>query len=290
MVKIESLKKKKKKLKISAFNLPQGYQFWTRADWRGYFSIKNIRPGNYNLYAWVPGVIGDYKYGVNVTVTAASNTSLGLLVYRPPRRGPTLWEIGVPDRSAAEFYVPDPEPTLANLLYNNRMIRSPDKFRQYGLWERYADLYPDRDLVYTVGTDDYRCHWFFAHVTRATGTGAYDYEPTTWQIVFPLKGPKQTGNYTLRLAIASATESVVKVRFNNPTVEPAHFSTGPWSIGKDNAIARHGIHGLYWLFSFDVPSEYLVEDKNNVIYLTQSRSKGPFRGVMYDYLRLEGVV
>lgn len=40
------------------------------------------------------------------------------------------------------------------------------RFRQYGLWERYADLYPDKDLVYTVGVDDYRKDWFFAQVTR----------------------------------------------------------------------------------------------------------------------------
>lgn len=40
------------------------------------------------------------------------------------------------------------------------------RFRQYGLWERYAELYPDEDLVYTVGESDYTKDWFFAHVTR----------------------------------------------------------------------------------------------------------------------------
>lgn len=40
------------------------------------------------------------------------------------------------------------------------------RYRQYGLWERYADLYPDGDLVYTVDVSDYRKDWFFAHVTR----------------------------------------------------------------------------------------------------------------------------
>lgn len=45
--------------------------------------------------------------------------ALGDLVYFPPRSGPTLWEIGVPDRTAAEFYVPDPDPRYANKLYLN---------------------------------------------------------------------------------------------------------------------------------------------------------------------------
>lgn len=44
-------------------------------------------------------------------------------MYDPPRNGPTLWEIGIPDRTAAEFYVPDPNPTLMNQLYTVQ----PDK-------------------------------------------------------------------------------------------------------------------------------------------------------------------
>lgn len=42
---------------------------------------------------------------------------MGSLVYEPPRSGPTLWEIGIPDRTAAEFYVPDASPQLVNKLF-----------------------------------------------------------------------------------------------------------------------------------------------------------------------------
>ena len=34
------------------------------------------------------------------------------------------------------------------------------------MWERYAELYPNEDLVYTVGISDYRKDWFFAQVNR----------------------------------------------------------------------------------------------------------------------------
>ncbi|KAJ8617680.1 hypothetical protein MRB53_013866 [Persea americana] len=47
----------------------KGYQFWTRADTDGFFTISYIRTGDYNLYAWVPSFIGDYKNDVNITVT-----------------------------------------------------------------------------------------------------------------------------------------------------------------------------------------------------------------------------
>ncbi|EEF35155.1 lyase, putative [Ricinus communis] len=255
----------------------QGYQFWTKANREGFFFIENVRAGNYNLYAWVPGIIGDWKYDVDVLVKPGSEIELGVLVYKPPRNGPTLWEIGIPDRTAAEFFVPDTCPTLENKLYSNH----PDKFRQYGLWDRYTDLYPEHDLIYTVGISNYSQDWFFAHFSRKTENNTY--EATTWQIKFALENVKRDGTYTLQMALASATASELQVRFNDPSKKRPHFTTK--LIGRDNAIARHGIHGLYWLYSINVPGSLLRQ--NNTIYLTQSRGSGPFRGVMYDYIRLE---
>jgi rhamnogalacturonan endolyase len=75
-----------------------------------------------------------------------------------------------------------------------------------------------------------------------------------------------------------------KVRVNEPNANPV-FSTG--EIGKDNTIARHGIHGLYRLFNVDIPGAQLLIG-NNTIFLTQTASISPFQGVMYDYIRLEG--
>ncbi|KAJ9170455.1 hypothetical protein P3X46_018561 [Hevea brasiliensis] len=257
----------------------KGYQFWTQADRKGNFSIKNVRAGNYSLYAWVPGVIGDYKYSVNITIQQGSKIKLGVLIYDPPRTGPTLWEIGVPDRTASEFYVPDTYPTLMNKLYTDHPT---DKFRQYGLWERYADLYPKNDVIYNVGVSNHIQDWFFAHVTR--GIGNKTYEATTWQIIFELESVNQSGNYTLQVALASATMSELQVRVNDADANRPLFTTG--LIGKDNAIARHGIHGLYRFYSIQVPSSQLLQG-NNIIYLAQTRSDSPFFGIMYDYIRLE---
>ncbi|TXG60055.1 hypothetical protein EZV62_014628 [Acer yangbiense] len=249
----------------------KGYQFWTRTTKTGSFVIKNVRAGNYSLYAWVPGFIGNYQYQYNIIVTLGSKIDLKVIVYEPPRNGPTLWEIGIPDRSAAEFFIPEPNPTLMNKLFNNH----PDKFRQYGLWERYGDLYRNRDLKYTIGVSDH---------TRDWNIGKKTYEGTTWQIIFQLESWK-TGNYKLQLALASANGAEIQVRFNDADrANRALFSTG--LIGKDNAIARHGIHGLYKLYTIDVPSSRLQKG-NNTLYLTQSRHVGAFEGVMYDYIRLE---
>ncbi|XP_021832176.1 probable rhamnogalacturonate lyase B isoform X2 [Prunus avium] len=260
----------------------KGYQFWTRADEHGYYSIKNIREGQYNLYAWVPGFIGDYRYDAAINITAGCDSDVGELVYEPPRDGPTLWEIGIPDRSAAEFYVPDPNPNYINKLYVNH----PDRFRQYGLWERYADLYPDQDLIYTVGTSDYAKDWFFAQVTRKKDDDTY--EGTTWQIKFQLDNVNKSGTFKLRISLATANIAELQIRINDPKADPPLFTTGV--IGKDNTILRHGIHGLYWLYSIDIPATLLVEG-NNTLFLTQPISDSPlpaFHGLMYDYIRLEG--
>jgi len=50
---------------------------------------------------------------------AGCEINLGDIIFEPPRDGPTLWEIGIPDRSAAGFYVPDPNPKYINKLFVN---------------------------------------------------------------------------------------------------------------------------------------------------------------------------
>ena len=73
-------------LKIVLFYvLFQGYQFWTQADERGIFFIKAVLPGIYNLYSWVPGVMGNYMYESSVTVTPGIQSHspfLGLLLIK----------------------------------------------------------------------------------------------------------------------------------------------------------------------------------------------------------------
>ncbi|XP_047256560.1 probable rhamnogalacturonate lyase B [Capsicum annuum] len=258
-------------------------QFWTQTDSEGYFLIKNVIPGNYSLYAWIPGYVGDYMYDPFIIVTPGSSERVETLIYDAPRNGPTLWEIGIPDRTAAEFFIPDAQPRLLNQLY---VANQQERFRQYGLWDRYTEIYTD-DLVFTVGSSRYQTDWFFAHLNRYfyNDDGNKTYAPTTWQVLFDLEDVDQSSNYTLQLALASAHEAELQVRFNDPETDAPHYTTG--LIGKDNAIARHGIHGIYRLYTINVPGS-LLGIGTNVMYLKQTRGDGPFRGIMYDYIRLEG--
>ncbi|KAL6518612.1 hypothetical protein OROGR_019114 [Orobanche gracilis] len=268
----------------------KGYQFWTQSDVMGYFVITGIRPGNYSLYAWVPGFIGEYNSEFEINVLPdlriltiflhnldsivlpenfqGSKSRLESLIHEAPRNGPTIWEIGITDRTAAEFFVPDPNPSLMNQLY----VAQTDKI---GVLVREIDVPNVWDVFIPLALTLREC-------TRKVGNKVYI---PTWKIVFNLTNVDESANYTLQLALASVTDAELQVRIHDETTEETpHFSTG--LIGKDNAIARHGIHGLYWLYSVDIPSSLLV-GSTNTIFLTQSRGSSPWRGIMYDYIRLE---
>ncbi|KAM1766345.1 hypothetical protein TB1_005269 [Malus domestica] len=253
------------------------YQFWIQTDIIGNFTIKNVIPGVYGLHGWILGFVGDYLDNERITISAGSQTQLGNLTYVPLRDGPTLWEIGYPDRTAIDYYVPDVNPIYVNKLFLN----SPEKYRQYGLWDRYTDVHPEFDQTFTIGSSNPKTDWFFAHVDRRGADNKY--LPTTWTIKFNLKSVT-TGTYKFRLAIASATRSDLKVHVNAMDIE--HLVIQVLNLGTDNAVCRHGVHGLYRLFSGDIPSTLLVKGDNS-IFLSQARGGDALCGLFYDYLRLE---
>lgn len=76
----------------------------------------------------------------------------------------------------------------------------------------------------------------------------------------------------------------MKIRVNDSNADTPLFTTGV--NGHDNAICRHGIHGLYRLYSINVPGTLLAKG-DNTVFLTQAMSTSPFVGIMYDYIRLE---
>ncbi|KAA6299800.1 MAG: Rhamnogalacturonate lyase, partial [Candidatus Ordinivivax streblomastigis] len=79
------------------------YQFWTKGNTDGTFEINKVRPGNYTLYAFTDGVLGEFTKA-DVIVENGKPIDLGKLVWTPVRKGKQLWEIGIPNRNASEFF------------------------------------------------------------------------------------------------------------------------------------------------------------------------------------------
>ncbi|MEK7781464.1 MAG: polysaccharide lyase family protein [Verrucomicrobiota bacterium] len=255
------------------------YQFWIAASANGKFIIPNVRAGTYTLRAIADGVIGELAL-TNIVVTEGETKQLGALTWTPARYGRTLWQIGVPDRTAREF-------------------RHGDHYWQWGLYFNYAKDFPN-DVNYIVGRSDWRKDWNYvqpprlltknlgvvgedddvtdtlAQFVRATGR---EVQPTTWSIKFGLSQAPR-GKATLRLAFCGTHAGCnVEVIVNDQPIG----DTG--TLPSTSAMQRDGIRA-FWIekpLSFDAA---LLKSGVNVIKL-KSRANTWSQGVMYDVVRLE---
>src|SRR5262249_37068297 len=78
------------------------YEFWSRGDAAGDFSISKVRPGKYTLHAFADGVLGEFSQ-TDIMVEPGQSLNLGKLTWTPVRKGKQLWDIGIPNRSGSEF-------------------------------------------------------------------------------------------------------------------------------------------------------------------------------------------
>jgi rhamnogalacturonan endolyase len=233
------------------------YQFWAKAAPDGSFTIPNVRPGTYTLYAIADGVLGEFSLP-DVTITAGQTKDLGALQWTPVRHGRQLWEIGTPDRTAAEF-------------------RHGDDYWHWGLYDLYPQEFPN-DVNFTIGKNNPRTDWNYAQPAHVQGRDG----GTTWTITFevPEDQRKASDKATLRLAICgSRGRSGIAVTVND---QPAG-NTGPFP--DTGVLHRDGIRG-YW-FERDVTfPTTMLKPGVNTLKLTISGNSW-VEGVLYDYLRLE---
>ncbi|SMO53901.1 polysaccharide lyase family protein [Gracilimonas mengyeensis] len=242
------------------------YQFWTDGNADGTFEIDNVHPGEYSLYAFADGVLGEFLK-TDVVVTEGENLDLGNLTWTPVRHGEQVWEIGIPNRNASEFFKGDE--------YNNP--ESPIM---------YAELFPD-DVHYTIGESDFREDWYFQHVPHNTDSEAeplpYRGVPaegraTPYTITFDMPSAPE-GTATLRAAISGNGAEKIDVEVNG---KPAGSIE---DLIRDGAIARHGKQGIWHQRSLSFNAALMKEGENTLTLTVPAGSLND--GVMYDYIRLE---
>jgi len=231
------------------------YQYWARADSSGRFEIRNARPGNYTLYAYTDGVLGEFSKA-DVHIAAGKAEDLGQLTWKPVRYGRQLWEIGVPNRSAEEF-------------------RHGDRYWQWGLYNLYPEEFP-HDVDFVIGESDYRRDWNYAQPPRPNGAGGWT--PSTWRIRFDVAQPLR-GIATLRLAICGVRGGPIDVTLNGKPIG----TTG--ELPETGAMHRDEIRSteIERDLKFDAS---LLTTGTNVIELKKN-ARSWVDGVLYDYVRLE---
>lgn len=211
-----------------------GYQFWATTDADGNFEIKNVRPGDYTLYAYaLGGEVTDELQVKNVSVVAGEQ-SLGDIDWTPTKYDNLLWMIGENNRRSDEF-------------------NYCDAMRQYGLWEKSP-----ASLTYTVGTSNPKKDWYYAQTKAGTWTVKFDLDNV----------PEGTGCITASLAGATNAGSTVAVKVNGTSV--GTWKPGV----NDAAIYRSAVNsGRHWLFSNTFKTSLLKKGSNTVTFTMSGNGK-----------------
>ncbi len=154
------------------------------------FTIPNVRPGTYTLYAFADGILGEYSKADVTIPEGGKPVDLGTLEWKPVRHGKQLWDIGLANRTATEF-------------------AGADHYFAMDIGLQYPKLFPD-DVSYTIGKSVAAEDWFFQHIPHNvdpnaqivpfSGIRGQPGKPTPYAIHFDMPAAP-TGRATLRLAI-----------------------------------------------------------------------------------------
>ena len=247
----------------------KNYQFWVKTDANGNFLIPHVLPGTYNMYAFGPGAAGQMTKTAFVTVTASNSNALGDVVWSPTRTAPTIWEIGIPDRSAKEFKH-GTDWWTSNTYPNTN-------------WAKFMDYTIDfpNDVNFTIGQSNIATDWNFVQNYDNTIQAA----TPNWQVNFNLTTVPTVGSTAaIYTAFAAAYNSALIVKVNGTLITS---STGAYPPNQSDAKIRKGIHGAFGDLRLTFAAN-LLKAGSNVINFTIRNTGGATVGdIMYDYVRLE---
>jgi rhamnogalacturonan endolyase len=237
------------------------YQFWSRSDSAdGTFTIPKVSPGSYTLYAFADGVLGEFTKA-DVRVGTGETVNLGDLKWQPARRGRQLWEVGVANRTGAEF-------------------AGGDRFFEPDITSQYPKLFPN-DVTYTIGESSHAKDWFYAHVPRAGAAGrggAAQGQATPYTVRFKMDADAR-GTAVLRLAICGTGTRTLQVSVNGSPAGQIQLGTA------EGALSRHQIQGLWYERQFEFDASRLNVGENTLTITVPAGAVTS--GVVYDYVRLE---
>jgi rhamnogalacturonan endolyase len=224
------------------------YIFYVKADADGRFTLPNVRPGTYTLYAWQAQGSVTQSFARDGVVVAGDSLDLGVVTWDAPYHPNLVFQVGNPDRMAGEF-------RLGSAPRSNQLVlQIPD------------------DLTFTIGQSKEAKDWYYAqHGPPAPKT-------STWTIKFNLKSVP-SGNAYLTIPVAGGPGDVA-VLVNGKQVGRVFH--------RDDASVRRAANrsGVYERFEFTFPTSLLATG-GNTVGLRTLRASGNFNGIMYDTIVLE---
>ena len=256
------------------------FLFWTTSDTNGNFSIPKVRPGNYQLFSYVPGIWGELQVS-NIVVLPDSTNNLGIINWNPPHLSQRLWRIGTPDHSSAEFH-----------LGNYR--------KQFGLWWRYLNDMGTNDVNFVIGQSAESNDWYYAqcsvgitpqsypNLTDHTQTNGIYWSPH-WNVLFNLTNLPPTPVLTT-IAFAGGNGTYFYMYLNGVNVTPDTYHGQGTTSGVD--IYRDVVTvGRYQPYQFTFATN-LFKLGTNIFTITirQPGAPGSWSGAYYPELVQGGLI
>ena len=263
------------------------FLFWTTSDANGNFSIPKVRPGNYQLFSYVPGIWGELQVS-NIVVLPDSTNNLGVINWNPPHLSQRLWRIGTPDHSSAEFH-----------LGNYR--------KQFGLWWRYLNDMGTNDVNFVIGQSVESNDWYYAqcsvgitpqsypNLTDHTQTNGIYWSPH-WNVLFNLTNLPPTP-VLATIAFAGGNGTYFYMYLNGVNVTPDTYHGQGTTSGVD--IYRDVVTvGRYQPYQFTFATN-LFKLGTNIFTITIRQPGAPGNwsgayypelvqgGLIYDFLQME---
>jgi len=282
------------------------YQFWVKTGADGSFRIPHVIAGsNYTLWAFGPGAAGTFLSQEQtggrapleldvpdkpfaVTAKAGAPTDLGIVTWTPMRVGPTVFELGYPDRKADKFrhgedyWVPEPSPKLG--------YPTP-------IWggEREFVLDNPTGLTYTVGASQWARDWSYIIPAPPDATGAC--QPGMGTIMFHLApAPASGAQASIYLGCAGDESGGIVVGVNGTNLGTASGVTAkpnpvtaagfdPPAGYTDDSAEHFSDHGPFFDERINFPGSLLHAGANTLGIEVAGKKGMPY--LMLDYLRLE---
>ena len=300
------------------------YQFWAQTDSGGNFTIPDVIAGtNYTLYAFGPGIAGTFTSqhqtampggspvdpplevdvpspSFNVSVTAGQTTTVPTFKWTAKRTGPTVFELGYPDRKAdkyrhgEDFWAPQTPPKKVGYptgIWGGQMYFSSE----------YAN--PLNEVDYTAGTSRWATDWNYVLPSQQAPTSSKQatYQDATGVITFNLaNAPGANDQASLYIAFAGDGGGKIIVKVNGTTLDSSLAgvtaapnpisSTGfnPPTTGsayQDDSSVHCSDHGPFFDERINFPASLLTAGTNKLTIINDAKSFAGF--LMVDYLRLE---
>ena len=202
----------------------KSYMFWATTDKEGNFTIKNVRKGDYSLYAWaLSGVVTDMLEYEDVTIED-DEQELGDIYWSPTTYENLVWNIGENNRLSDGF-------------------RYSDTLRSYGLW----NLVPE-DLDFYIGESDEATDWYYAQTQNGT-----------WTIYFDLDEVPTTVSHLTASAAGATNKPTITVKVNGSSLGTWSFSTNDASIYRSAVLG-----GRHWLQTKSITAARLKTGQNKI--------------------------